>query len=83
MLEQTSIKLMEVGVDPAMARRLAGKVLASHKNPISVGEAFKEAYRLYIAEDTSMPAEDMPGDIRNNDGYAGFRQSGAIDDMEW
>lgn len=82
-LEQTSIKLMEVEVDPAMARRLAGKALASHKNPISVGEAFKEAYRLYIAEDTSVLAEDVPGDIRNNDGYAGFKQSGAIDGMEW
>lgn len=82
-LEQTSIKLMEVEVDPVIARRLAGKVLASHKTPISVGEAFKEAYRLYIAEDTSGPVEDVLGDIRNNDGYAGFKQSGAIDDMEW
>lgn len=82
-LEQTSIKLMEVEVEPATAKRLAGKVLASHKNPVSVGEAFKEAYRLYIAEDTSGPEEYVPGDIRKNNGYDEFKQSGAVDEMEW
>ncbi|MCM1543279.1 MAG: ATP-binding protein [Blautia sp.] len=82
-LEQTAIKLMEVEVDPAAARRLAGKALASHKNPVSVGEAFKEAYRLYIAEDTAVPAGEAAGDLRNNDGYGGFMQGGAVDGMEW
>lgn len=82
-LEQVSIKLMEVGVDPAMAKRIAGKVIASHKNPVSVSEAFKEAFRLYIAEETAMPAEAVPDDLRNNSGYDEIRQSGAVDEMEW
>ena len=69
-LEQTVVKLLEVDVEPPVARRLAGKVIASHKNPVSVGEAFKEAYRLYISE---MPdrseTEASEDDLRTGNSY--------------
>ena len=82
-LKQVSIKLMEVEVDPVTAKKLAGKIIASHKNPVSVSEAFKEAFRLYITEEAAAPPEDVPDDLRDNSGYDEIRRSGAVDEMEW
>lgn len=83
-LEQTVVKLLEVDVEPSVAKRLAGKVAASHKNPVSVGEAFKEAYRLYISEESDRLEEPMPtDDLRKNGGYEDMKKSGFIDGMEW
>lgn len=83
-LEQTVVKLLEVDVEPPVARRLAGKVIASHKNPVSVGEAFKEAYRLYISE---MPdrseTEASEDDLRTGNSYEDMKKKGLIDGTEW
>ena len=78
-LEQTVVKLLEVDVDPPVAKRLAGKVIASHKNPVSVGEAFKEAYRLYISEVPDMQeTEESREDLRESDGYEDIKRKGLI-----
>lgn len=83
-LEQTVVKLLEVDVEPPVAKRLAGKVIASHKNPVSVGEAFKEAYRLYISEVPDMPEAEKSGeDLRESDGYECIKRKGLVDEMEW
>ena len=83
-LEQTVVKLLEVDVEPPVAKRLAGKVIASHKNPVSVGEAFKEAYRLYISE---MPdkteTEASEEDLRKSGGYEDMKKKGLVDETEW
>ena len=84
MLEQTVVRMLEVDVEPPVAKRLAGKVIASHKNPVSVGEAFKEAYRLYISE---MPdkteTEASEEDLRKSGGYEDMKKKGLVDETEW
>jgi len=82
-LEQTAIKLMEVEVDPVTAKRLAGKVLATHKNPVSIGEAFKEAYRQYIEELPDTLEVGTSEDIRNSSSYDGMKQKGLVEETEW
>lgn len=83
-LEQTVVKLLEVDVEPSVAKRLAGRVLASHKNPVSVGEAFKEAYRLYISEvPDKTKTEASEEDLRKSDGYDDMKKKGFVDETEW
>lgn len=83
-LEQTVVKLLEVDVEPPIAKRLAGKVIASHKNPISVSEAFKEAYRLYISEVPDGPEMEASGDdLRKSSGYEDMKKKGSVDETEW
>ena len=83
-LEQTVVKLLEVDVEPPVAKRLAGKVIASHKNPVSVGEAFKEAYRLYISEEPNEPEKETPeDDLRKSGGYEDMKKKGLVDETEW
>lgn len=83
-LEQTVVKLLEVDMEPPTAKRLAGKVVASHKNPVSVGEVFKEAYRLYISEMPDIPESKVPeDDLRKSDGYDDMKRKGLVDETEW
>lgn len=71
-------------MDPLVAKRLAGKVIASHKNPVSVSEAFKEAYRLYISEVPDTPETgESKEDLRKSDGYEDIKRKGLVDEMEW
>lgn len=82
-LEQTAIRLMEMEVEPVTARRLAGKVIAGHKNPISVGTACKEAYRIYVMETSETEPKEAEDDVRNTAGYDSIRQKGLVDETEW
>lgn len=83
-LEQTVVKLLEVDVEPLVARRLAGKVIAFHKNSVSVGEAFKEAYRLYISEAPDEVEKETPeDDLRKSDSYEDMKKKGLVDETEW
>jgi len=82
-LEQTVIRLMEMEVEPATAKRLAGKVIAGHKNPVSVGTACKEAYRLYVMETPEPVPSEMDDDVRTAAGYDTIRQKGLVDETEW
>lgn len=83
-LEQTVVKLLEVDVEPPVAKRLAGRVLASHKNPVSVGEAFKEAYCLYISEvPDKTKTEASEEDLRKSGGYDDMKKKGLVDETEW
>ena len=82
-LEQTVIRLMEMEVEPVTARRLAGKVIAGHKNPVTAGTACREAYRLYVMETPETSAADAEEDVREAAGYDTIRQKGLVDEMEW
>ena len=71
-------------VEPLVARCLAGKVIASHKNSVSVGEAFKEAYRLYISEAPDEVEKETPeDDLRKSDSYEDMKKKGLVDETEW
>lgn len=76
--------LVHIGCGPSVAKRLAGKVIASHKNPVSVSEDFKEAYRLYISEVPDMSeTREAREDLRKSDGYEDIKRKGLVDEMEW
>lgn len=83
--EQTIIRLMELGVEPSDAKRLAGRVIASHKNPIAVNVAVKEAYRLYIEDERESQSSDTNEDsaLLGAEGYENVKQRGIIDESEW
>ena len=82
-LEQTVIRRMEMEVEPVTAKRLAGKVIAGHKNPVSVGTACKEAYRLYVMETPETAHSETEDDVRKAAGYGTIRQKGLVDETEW
>lgn len=85
-MEQAVIKLMEVEVAPGTARKLAGRVVASHKNPVTVGQVFKEAYQLYLsgtAKKDEKEEKQEATDIRGSDSYDELKQSGLVDDTKW
>ncbi len=82
-MEETVVRLMEMEVEPVIARRLAGKVIAGHKNPVSVGTACKEAYRLYVTETPDVPVPEATEDMRGADSYEAARQKGLVENVEW
>ena len=83
--EQTIIRLMELGVKLSDAKRLAGRVIASHKNPIAVNVAVKEAYRLYIEDERESQSMETNEDsaLLDAEGYENVKQRGIIDESEW
>ena len=63
---------------------LPGKWSQSHKNPVIVGEAFKEAYRLYISEAPDKPETEVSeDDLRKRDSYEDMKKKGLVDETEW
>ena len=83
--EQTIIRLTELGVEPSEAKRLAGRVIASHNNPIAVNVAVKEAYRLYIEDERESRSSETNEDsaLLDAEGYENVKQRGIIDESEW
>ena len=82
-LEQAVLKLLELGVEPPSAKRLAGKALASHKNPVDTAVIVKEAYRFYIMESPQEEADDDNEDLRGQENYEDIKRNGLIEEGEW
>jgi len=82
--EQAVLRLMEFDVEPAVAKRLVGKVMAEHMELRKVGDVVKIAYQEYLssaAQDTSENSED--GDLRTSDCYDDMKSLGAVRKGEW
>ena len=82
-LERAVLKLLELGVEPGIAKRLAGKALALHKNPVEVALIVKEAYRFYITEAPDMETDTDEADLRNQKSYGEMERKGLIDEGKW
>lgn len=76
------LKLLELGLEPGTARRLAGKALALHKNPVEVTLIVKEAYRFYITEAPDVETDADESDLRNQKSYGEMERKGLIDEGE-
>lgn len=81
--EQAVLKLLELGVEPPQAKRLAGKVLASHPSTTSLQEVVKEAYMLYVTKTEPTDDETDEADLRKQESYDVMKQNGLVDEMEW
>lgn len=83
MLEKAVLKLLELGVEPPAAKRLAGKVAASHDNKLDVTTVVKEAYYLYVMDGKGKTEDGDELDLRAQDGYEKLKEKGMVDGMEW
>jgi hypothetical protein len=82
--EQAILKLLELGVEPPDAKRLAGKVIAEHQEFRKVSEIVKAAFKLYISLSEAVEEiDEQPGDLRNALGYDALKDSDAISKNEW
>ena len=82
--EQAVLKLLELDVEPAIAKRLVGKVMAGHMELRKIGDIVKIAYQLYLlptVQDTSEIGED--GDLRSANCYDDLKSTGAVKTVEW
>jgi hypothetical protein len=78
------LKLLELGVEPPDAKRLAGKVIAEHQEFRKVSEIVKAAFKLYISLSEAVEEiDEQPGDLRNALGYDALKDSDAISKNEW
>ena len=82
-LEKAVLKLLELGVEPPTAKRLAGKVAASHDNKLDVATVVKEAYYLYVMDGKEKMEDRDELDLREQDGYEELKEKGMVDGMEW
>ena len=70
-------------MEPPSAKRLAGKALALHKNPVDTAVIVKEAYRFYIMESPQEEADDDNADLRGQENYEDIKRNGLIEEGEW
>ena len=82
-LEKAVLKLLELGVEPPAAKRLVGKVAASHDNKLDVTTVVKEAYYLYVMDGKKKTEDRDEMDLRGQDGYEELKEKGMVDRMEW
>jgi hypothetical protein len=77
---QAVLKLLELDVEPALARRLVGKVMATNLNQRKVGDIVRLAYQSYLSpkrHDFDSGIEN--GDLRNSESYDDMKAAGVVD----
>jgi hypothetical protein len=82
--EQAVLKLLELDVEPTLAKRLVGKVVAAHMELRKVGDVVKIAYQSYLSSATQDVTENgEEGDLRNANGYDDIKSVGVVKNAEW
>jgi hypothetical protein len=81
--ERAVLKLLELGVEPDKAKRLAGKVMAEHQELRDVAGIVRFAYRLFLAADPVPEHDVQEADLRNAAGYAGMKAANVIGAEDW
>jgi len=82
--EKAVLKLLELGVEPDRAKRLAGKVIATHLEARNVADVVRLAYRIYLSTpEPSAGDGHEPKDLRGIAGYTDIKAEGLIDTVEW
>lgn len=82
-LEKSVLKLLELGVEPPTAKRLAGKVIATHNNALDVATVVKETYYLYVMDGNQKMGDRDDLDLRKHEGYNELKEKGLVDGTEW
>ena len=82
--EQALLKLLELDVEPATAKRLIGRALADHSGLRKAADVVRVAYKQYLADSVSATEkEESPNDMRDAGGYADLKKSGIIGSSQW
>jgi hypothetical protein len=82
--EKAVLKLLEFDVDPALAKRLVGKVMAEHLELKKVSDVVRLAYQSFLA--MAEPENDGirdDGDLRAAEGYADMEAADIVETKEW
>jgi hypothetical protein len=82
--EKSVLKLLELDVEPALAKRLVGKVIAEHMDIKKVADVVRFAYQSFLAV-TEPNDEEIccDGDLRTADGYEDMNVANMIEEKEW
>jgi hypothetical protein len=82
--EKAVLKLLELDVEPPLAKRLVGKVMAERLDVKKVADVVRLAYQRFLSAAES-EGYDNPHecDLRDVEGYDGIKADGFIDDIEW
>ena len=83
-MERAVLKLLELDVDPSLAKRLVGKTVAANTGLRKVGDIVKIAYQSYLSyekmdDDVNVDVDDL----RGSDGYDDIKFSGAVKNLKW
>ncbi len=82
--EKAVLKLLELGLEPAKAKRLTGKVMAEHQDARSVADVVRLAYRIFLSvPEPSVGDGHQLGDLRDSAGYEDVKANGMIETEEW
>jgi len=82
--EKAVIQLLGLGVEPALAKRLVGKVMAENAELRKIADVVRLAYQHFITT-VETADEDMrqDGDLRDAEGYVDIKAEGLIVAEEW
>ena len=82
--EQAVFKMLELGLEPAQAKRLIGKVLAEHQELRKIADVVRVAYTLYLSGPESAAMQGpQQGDLRSAGGYNDLKGSDALSVTDW
>jgi len=80
--EQAVLKLLEMDVEPAQAKRFVGKAMAEQPDVKTLAGIVRKAFTLYITTSEKKPqdSEDTtaPNDVRKVNGYEEMKESGLV-----
>jgi hypothetical protein len=87
MSEKAVLKLLELDVEPALAKRLVGKVVAERMDLRKVADVVRLAYQRFLsATDPVDPVDGsspQDGDLRTAEGYVDMKSAEIIEEIEW
>jgi len=81
--EKAVLKLLELDVEPVLAKRLVGKVMAEHLAIKKVADIVRLAYQRFISIIESTEDNPQNGDLRIAGGYADMKPTDIIEEKEW
>jgi hypothetical protein len=84
--EQAVLKLLDLGVEPATAKRLVGKIMAAHMELRKANDIVMLAYQSYVSsatQDANEDADGDDGDIRGATCYNDLKSAGAVKNAGW
>jgi len=82
--EKSVLKLLELDVEPMLAKRLVGKVMAEHMDIKKVADVVRLAYQSFLAIAEPVDEEvTNDGDLRTVDGYEDMDVANMIEEKVW
>jgi len=81
--EKAVLKLIELGVEPVKAKRLAGKVMAEHLEAKNVADIVRLAYQIFLSAAEPLNEEKHQEDLRNANGHTDLVRTGIVETKEW